>query len=104
MRQNGEKMSENNDTINNQEEEYEKICYICRRPESKAGKMIAMPGNVYVCQDCLQKTFDTINNSGMNYDDMMKMSGMPNMGMFGNMNYQDMDIPENQKKIGRAHV
>ena len=28
---------------------------------------------------------------------MMKMSGMPNMGMFGNMNYQDMDIPENQK-------
>ena len=75
MRQNGEKMSENNDTINNQEEEYEKICYICRRPESKAGKMIAMPGNVYVCQDCLQKTFDTINNSGMNYDDMMKMSG-----------------------------
>lgn len=90
-------MSENNDTINNQEEEYEKICYICRRPESKAGKMIAMPGNVYVCQDCLQKTFDTINNSGMNYDDMMKMSGMPNMGMFGNMNYQDMDIPENQK-------
>lgn len=97
MRQNGEKMSENNDTINNQEEEYEKICYICRRPESKAGKMIAMPGNVYVCQDCLQKTFDTINNSGMNYDDMMKMSGMPNMGMFGNMNYQDIDIPENQK-------
>ena len=67
MRQNGEKMSENNDTINNQEEEYEKICYICRRPESKAGKMIAMPGNVYVCQDCLQKTFDTINNSGEKY-------------------------------------
>ena len=27
--------------------------------------MIAMPGNVYVCQDCLQKTFDTINNSGI---------------------------------------
>ncbi len=42
MRQNGEKMSENNDTINNQEEEYEKICYICRRPESKAGKMMSM--------------------------------------------------------------
>ena len=81
----------------NDDSEYEDICYICRRPESKAGKMIAMPGNVYVCQDCLQKTFDTINNSGMNYDDMMKMSGMPNMGMFGNMNYQDMDIAENQK-------
>lgn len=90
-------MSENNDTINNNEDEYEKICYICRRSESKAGKMISMPGNVYVCPDCLQKTFDTINNSGMNYDDMVKMTGMPNMGMFGNMNYQDMDIPESQK-------
>lgn len=64
MRQNGEKMSENNDTINNQEEEYEKICYICRRPESKAGKMIAMPGNVYVCQDCLQKTFGRSSAEG----------------------------------------
>lgn len=90
-------MSENGDTINSNEDEYEKICYICRRSESKAGKMISMPGNLYVCPDCLQKTFDTINNSGMNYDDMMKMSGMPNMGMFGNMNYQDMDIPESQK-------
>ena len=23
---------------------YEKICYMCRRPESKAGPMISMPG------------------------------------------------------------
>ena len=23
---------------------YEKICYMCRRPESKAGPMITMPG------------------------------------------------------------
>ena len=84
MRQNGEKMSENNETNNKQKEKYEKICYICRRPESKAGKMIAMPGNVYVCQDCLQKTFDTINNSGMNYDDMMK--NIPGMGNIPGMN------------------
>ena len=96
MRQNGEKMSENNDTINNQEEEYEKICYICRRPESKAGKMIGMPNNIYICADCMQRTFDSINNSGINYDDMMKMYNMPG---FGNMNFNDvnMDIPNKQK-------
>ena len=28
-------------------DEYEKVCYICRRTESKAGKMISMPGNIY---------------------------------------------------------
>lgn len=90
-------MSENNHTTNINEEEYEKICYICRRPESKAGKMIGMPGNIYICPDCMQKTFDSLNNGGMNYEDMMKMTGMPNMAMFSNMNYQDMDIPEKQK-------
>ena len=88
-------MSENSNNYN--DDEYEKICYVCRRPESKAGKMINMPGNIYICADCMQKTFDSINSSGMSYEDMLKMSGMPNMGMFGNMNYQDMDIPEKQK-------
>lgn len=38
----------------------EKICYICRRTESQAGKMIIMPGNICVCADCMQKTFDTV--------------------------------------------
>lgn len=88
-------MSDNSN--NNNDDEYEKICYVCRRPESKAGKMINMPGNIYICPDCMQKTFDSINSSGMSYEDMMKMSGMPNVGIFSNMNYQDMDIPEKQK-------
>lgn len=88
-------MSDNSN--NNNDDEYEKICYVCRRPESKAGKMINMPGNIYICSDCMQKTFDSINSSGMSYEDMMKMSGMPNVGIFSNMNYQDMDIPEKQK-------
>ncbi len=45
------------------DDEYEKICYICRRPESKAGKMVKMPGNICVCADCMQRTFDAINQS-----------------------------------------
>ena len=32
-------MSDNN----NNNDEYEKVCYVCRRTESKAGKMISMP-------------------------------------------------------------
>ena len=29
--------------------DYEDICYICRRPESKAGKMIHLPMNNSIC-------------------------------------------------------
>ena len=77
-------------------DEYEKICFVCRRPESRVGKMIVMPNNIYVCQDCMQRTFDSINSSGINYDDMMKMSNMPGMGMFGNFGAMD-QVPEKQK-------
>lgn len=40
-------------------EDIEKVCLMCMRPESKAGKMLTLPGNVTVCMDCLQKTIDT---------------------------------------------
>ena len=87
---------------NNNNDEYEKVCYICKRTESKAGKMISMPGNIYICPDCMHKTLDTINNSGVNYEDMMKnMSNMPNMGNFNGMLFGDfmdnMGTPNKQK-------
>ena len=44
-------------------DEYEKICYLCHRPESITGKMITMPQNISICPDCMQKTFDTMNNA-----------------------------------------
>ena len=41
------------DTINIEEDDdgYEDICYICRRPESKAGKMIHIPQNICICAE-----------------------------------------------------
>ena len=69
-------------------QEYEKICYMCRRPESKAGSMIVMPGNMCLCHDCMQKAFDSIMGSGMDMPgidmskmDFSKISGMPYMNM-----------------------
>ena len=41
---NNDNNNENNTTANT--DEYEKVCYICRRSESKAGKMINMPGGL----------------------------------------------------------
>lgn len=87
-----------NKNNNGNSDDYEKICFVCRRPESRAGKMIVMPNNIYICQDCMQRTFDSINSSGINYEDMMKMSNMPGMGMFGNFGVMDSDpVPEKQK-------
>ena len=31
-------------------DEYEKICFLCRRPESKAGSMIDLPNNIHICK------------------------------------------------------
>ena len=47
------------------DDEYEKICYVCRRPESKAGPMITMPGGMNFCHNCMQKAFDTVTQSGL---------------------------------------
>lgn len=55
-------------------EEYEKVCYICRRPESKAGPMITMPGNITVCSHCMQKAFDSVEKNGI---PQMFPNGMP---------------------------
>ena len=66
------------------DDNFEKVCYICHRNESKAGKMLNLPGNMHVCVDCLQKTMDNFQNSGLNLDNM-PFSGMPFAGMpFGN--------------------
>ena len=70
------------------DDEYEKVCFVCRRPESKAGKMISMPPGIDICHDCMQKTFDTMNQVGFDMNsmagitpEMMWNAGMP-MGMW----------------------
>ncbi|MEE0673154.1 MAG: ATP-dependent Clp protease ATP-binding subunit ClpX [Enterocloster sp.] len=82
---------------------YEKICYMCRRPESKAGPMITMPGGMCLCHDCMQKAFDTVTKGGMDFSKMPNMPNMPNMPYMG-MNFSDFtqmppvnEIPQRQK-------
>ena len=57
--------SENSET-HKEKDEYEEVCYLCRRPESKAGKMVRLPGvpNVCICADCMQKTFEAMGQIG----------------------------------------
>ena len=66
-------------------DDYEDVCYVCRRPESVAGKMIHIPGDICICNDCMQKTFDTMGSfqgNPMTPDsDNIDFSGMPNISM-----------------------
>ena len=57
-------VTDDHKTEDKHEDEYEKYCYLCRRPESVAGKLIDMPGNIHICADCMQKTFDNLNQGG----------------------------------------
>ncbi|MCD8330130.1 MAG: ATP-dependent Clp protease ATP-binding subunit ClpX [Lachnospiraceae bacterium] len=56
---------------------YEEVCSICRRPESKAGRMIHLPANLCVCNDCLQKA---INAAPMIQQMMPGMMEWPEAG------------------------
>ena len=76
------------------EDEYEKVCFMCRRPESKAGKMISLPGGINICTECMQKSFDTMNNGNINYNDML--NNMPNISMVDLSSLQN-QIPKKQR-------
>lgn len=64
-----------------EDSDYEKICCLCQRPESIAGKMIRIPNDVFICQDCMQKTFDAMNHPGFPMNDLPEMNKMPNISM-----------------------
>lgn len=90
-------MAEDKDYLEQEEEnkeDYENVCFICRRPESKAGKMIDIPGGIHVCMDCMQKSFNSINNMPMDYSELMK--NMPNISMV-DLNSLQNEIPKKQR-------
>ena len=92
------------DTNKDEKDGYEDICYICRRPESKAGKMIKIPNNICICRDCMQKTFDSMSGSGFNLGDFnpanMGFGNMPNISMINLSDLQGMlpKSPQIKKK------
>ena len=77
-------------------DEYEEICYICRRPESVAGQMIKIPNNICICKDCMQRTFDSMNNSGFPMGDFIPNGQMPNISMINLSDLQGF-MPQSQK-------
>ena len=92
------------------ESEYEDVCFICRRPESKTGKMFKLPNHISVCSDCMHKTMDTVsqfdyqgmlNNTNFNFDKDGAKDGkkrFPNISFVNIADLQgDGGIPNRQK-------
>ena len=52
---------------------YEKICFLCHRPESVTGKMIDLPNHITVCPDCMQKSFDAMTSGSVDLNRLMNM-------------------------------
>ncbi len=90
-------------TEEKKEEEYEKVCFLCHRTESQAGKMISLPGGISVCSDCMQKSFDAMDNpevrNMLNLQNFTDRKNFPDMGMF-NMDFlkERMQSPKGVKK------
>ncbi len=97
-------------TDDDKTDDYEEVCFICRRPESKAGKMFKLPNNICVCNDCMHKTMDTVsqfdyqgmlnnpNNLNGNMSDFNNGKGFPNISFVNLADLQgDGGIPNKQK-------
>ena len=75
------------------EDEYEKICFVCRRPESITGKMIDLPNGICVCNDCMQKSFDAMTSGQIYFSQLMNMPGVQIL----NMADLEQAVPKKQK-------
>ena len=90
--------------------DYEDVCFVCRRPESKAGRMFKLPNNICVCSDCMHKTMETVSQfdyQGMlsnpqlqnDLDQLTKQGGFPNISFVNLADLRgDGGIPNKQKR------
>jgi len=93
-----ETLMEDNSADDKDDDQYEKVCFLCRRPESVAGPMIELPGNMCVCTDCMQKSFDTMNSGNIDYSQLMgNFPNMPNMSVIDLSSISNQQVPQNQR-------
>lgn len=79
----------------------EHFCSMCHRSESQAGPMLTLPGGVSVCMDCLQKTMDQVNQSGMNLGNVdLNNLDLSNLGAFPFMGFPMEGFPFGQPSDG----
>ena len=87
------------------DDEYEKICFICHRPESVTGKMIELPNNITVCPDCMQKSFDAMTSGAVDLNRLMNTPGVQflNLSDLENMQPRQQKIKKKKEKPKEFH-
>ena len=98
-----EEKDRNREEDKDKKDDFEKVCFMCRRTESQAGAMISLPGGISVCHDCMQKSFDAMDNpqmrSMLNLQNLTGMKNFPDMGMFNlDTLLESMQKPQGVKK------
>ena len=87
-------------------EDFEDICFLCRRPESKAGRMFKLPNHICICDDCMHKTMETVSqfdyqgmlNNPNDFNQFNGQNGFPNISFVNLADLQgDGGIPNKQK-------
>jgi len=88
----------------NDDDGYEKICLICHRPESVAGKMIEMPNHITVCRDCMQRSFDAMTDGSVDLSRLVNMPGVQflNLSDLDHMQPKAQKIKKKKRKAERV--
>ena len=95
-------VSDDDDQEENKKEP-EKYCTLCHRAESQVGKMIDLPNNIHICPDCMQRSFDSMNQQmqtgNFNYGDLLNM---PNVSMIDLSSFQNQKGQQKKPKKKKA--
>lgn len=75
------------------DEGYEQFCSICNRSENVAGKMVNLPNNMSVCNDCMQKSYNMMSDSNF---DINKLLNNPNVKVMNITQMKD-NLPKQEK-------
>ncbi len=86
------------ETKSNDRDGYERVCYLCHRPESKVDKLITIPNNINICSDCMQKTFDQIGMQGVPNFPGMEFMNLASMGAETPSEFQKRHAVKEKKK------
>ena len=76
----------------------ERFCMMCRRPESKTGKLIEMPGGMCICRDCMQKGMDSVQNSMQSGNLQNLLQNMPGNIQMIDLSSLGLGVPQNRRK------
>lgn len=83
--------------------DFEEFCAMCRQPVSKVGPLTHVGENMGICQSCMQKTFDMMNQMGklpgmdsLNLGDLFASGRMPNISF---VNMSDLNGMQGRQKV-----